>query len=212
MKLIFDFLPLFLFFLTYKIASAHAPEAAMLATQWLGLLVSGGVVGSSEGPVLLATIIAMAATLIQVVWMRLSRRKIDLMLWISLVTIIVIGGATIWYHNETFIKWKPSVVLWTMGLIFLISQTCFQRNLLRSTLGGELELSETVWKRLNLVWVAYFALMGALNLWVAYSFSTDEWASFHTFGSSGLSIAFLFAQGIYISKYRQPEALDWPVR
>lgn len=208
MKLIFDFLPLFLFFLTYKIASAHAQEAATLATQWLGPLVLGGVVSSGEGPVLLATIIVMAATLIQVAWMRLNRRKIDLMLWISLVTIIVIGGATIWYHNETFIKWKPSVILWMMGLIFLISQTCFQRNLLRSTLGGELELPEMVWKRLNLVWVIYFVLMGALNLWVAYSFSTDEWANFHTFGSTGLSIAFLFGQGIYIRKYQQPEAVD----
>lgn len=210
MNFIFDILPLFLFFITYKIASAYADDAATFATQWLGTIVSGGVVGSKEGPVLLATIIVMAATLLQVAWMRLNRRKIDLMLWISLVIIIVFGGATIWYHNDTFIKWKPSVILWMMGLIFLISQTYFQRNLLRSTLGDELELPDIVWKRLNFAWVIYFGLMGALNLWVAYSFSTDEWANFHTFGSSGLSIAFILGQGVYMSYHQQPEGLDKP--
>ena len=211
MKLIFDFLPLFLFFATYKVASVHAQFAATLATQWLGSLMLGGIVGPSEGPVLLATVVVMAATLIQVAWMRLNRRKIDLVLWISLVIIVVFGGATIWYHSETFIKWKPSVILWVMGLIFLISQTCYQRNILRSTLGDELELPDLVWKRLNLLWVIYFVVMGVLNLWVAYSFSTNAWVNFHTFGSTGLSIAFLFGQGIYINRYQQPEALEKPV-
>lgn len=212
MKLILDFLPLFLFFATYKIASVHAQNAATLATQWLGSLVMGGVVGPCEGPVLLATVVVMAATLFQVAWMRLNRRKIDLALWISLVIVVVFGGATIWYHSETFIKWKPSVILWVMGMIFLISQTLFQRNILRSTLGEELELPDLVWKRLNFAWVIYFVVMGVLNLWVAYSFSTSAWADFHTFGSTGLSIAFLFGQGIYMSRYQQQEALDKPVR
>ena len=212
MNLIFDFLPLFLFFATYKIASIHAQYSATLATQWLGPLVSGGIVGPSEGPVLLATIVVMAATLIQVAWMRLNRRKIDLVLWISLVIVVVFGGATIWYHNETFIKWKPSVILWVMGMIFLISQTCFKRNILRSTLGDELELPDMVWKRLNFVWVIYFVVMGVLNLWVAYSFSTNAWADFHTFGGTGLSIVFLFGQGIYISRYQQLGASEKPVQ
>ena len=210
MNLILDFLPLFLFFLTYKIASAHAADAATFATQWMGTMVSGGVIGPQEAPVLLATLIVMVSTFLQVAWMHLNRRKIDPMLWISLVIIIVFGSATIWFHNETFIKWKPSVILWVMGLIFLISQTRFKRNLLRSTLGDELELTDIAWKRLNFAWIIYFGLMGALNLWVAYSFSTDAWANFHTFGSSGLSIAFILAQGVYMNYHQKPEGLDKP--
>ena len=208
MNLVFDFLPLILFFLTYKFASAYADTAAAFANHVLGSFVSGGVVGAKEAPVLLATIIVMTATLLQVTWMLLTRRKIDLMLWISLAMIVVFGGATIWYHDETFIKWKPSVILWVMALIFLISQTGFKRNLLRATLGEEFKLPDPVWTRLNYAWVVYFGLMGALNLWVAYSFSTDEWANFHTFGSTGLSIAFIVGQSVYMNNHQLPESVD----
>ena len=211
MKLLLDFLPLVFFFLTYKVSSAHATESATLATQWLGALVLGGMVGMKEAPVLLATIVVIAATLIQVAWLRLKRRKIDLMLWISLGMIVVLGGATIWFHDENFIKWKPSAALWMMGLIFLISQTFFQRNLLRSALGEKFELPDKVWQRLNFAWVTYFVVMGVLNLWVAYSFSTDTWANFHTFGSFGLSITFILGQGVYLSYHQSPEDLDKPI-
>jgi len=204
MKLLLDFLPLVFFFLTYKVAGLHADAAAALATKWLGGVTAGGAIGPKEAPVLLATVVVIIATVFQVIVMKLQRRRIDLMLWISLAMIVVLGGATIWFHNETFIKWKPSAALWAMGLTFWISQTFFHHNLLRSTLGEELELSDKVWQRLNFAWVAYFGLMGLLNLWVAYSFSTDAWASFHTFGSFGLSIAFIIGQGVYLSRHLPP--------
>jgi len=210
MKLLLDFLPLVFFFLTYKIAGLHADGAAALATKWLGALVSGGVVGPKEAPVLLATVVVIFATMLQVAWMKLKRRPIDLMLWISLGLIVVLGGATIWFHNETFIKWKPSAAMWAMGLVFWVSQAFFHRNLLRSTLGDELPLPDHAWQRLNFAWIAYFGAMGLINLWVAYSFSTDAWASFHTFGTVGLSVAFIAAQGVYLSRHLPPEGSDKP--
>ncbi len=205
MKLLLDFLPLVFFFATYKIAGMNADASAHFATQWLGGLVSGGVVGPKEAPVLLATVVVIAATLVQVAWMKVNRRRIDLMLWISLAMIVVLGGATIWFHNETFIKWKPSVVCWAMGLVFWISQTFFHRNLLRQTLGEEIELPDHAWQRLNFAWIAYFGLLGLINLWVAYSFSTDAWANFHTFGTFGLSAVFIVGQGFYLSRHMPPE-------
>jgi len=208
MKLLLDFLPLVFFFATYKIAGSNADAAAAFATHWMGGWVSGGVVGPKEAPVLLATVVVIAATLLQVAWMKLNRRKIDLMLWISLAMIVVLGGLTVWYHNETFIKWKPSVAFWLMGLVFWGSQTFFHKNLLRQTLGAELDLTDKVWQRLNFAWVAYFGLMGLVNLWVVYSFSTDAWANFHTFGTSALSVVFVIGQGLYLSRHLEPVAAD----
>jgi intracellular septation protein len=204
MKLLLDFLPLVFFFLTYKVAGLYPDAAAAFATHWLGGIVSGGVVGAKEAPVLLGTVVVIAATLLQAIWMKLNGRKIDLMLWISLALVVVLGGLTVWFHNETFIKWKPSIAFWLMGLVFWISQTFLHRNLLRQTLGHEIELSDMVWQRLNFAWVAYFGLMGLLNVWVVYSFSTDAWANFHTFGTTALSFLFIIGQGVYLSRHLEP--------
>jgi intracellular septation protein len=210
MKLLLDFLPLVFFFVTYKVAGAHADAAAAFATHWLGGIVSGGIVGPKEAPVLLATVVVIAATLLQVVWMRLNRRKIDLMLWVSLVVVVLFGGMAIYFHNETFIKWKPSIVCWTMGLVFWSSQTFFHRNLLRSTLSEQIEMPDRIWQRLNFAWVAYFGLMGLINLWVAYTFSTDAWANFHSFGSVGLSVLFFVGQVFYMNRHMEPVPADKP--
>jgi intracellular septation protein len=212
MKLLLDFLPLVFFFATYKIAGANADAAAALATHWLGGWVSGGAVGPKEAPVLLATVVVIFATFLQVGWMKINRRKIDLMLWISLGLIVVLGGLTIWFHNETFIKWKSTVAFWTMGFVFWIMQAFFHRNILRSTLGAELELADAVWQRLNIAWIAYFAAMGLINLWFVYAFSTDAWATFHSFGTTGLSILFIIGQGVYLSRHLEPAPADEPTR
>jgi intracellular septation protein len=211
MKLLLDFLPLVFFFVVYKVAGMHPDDAAAFATHWLGSLTSGGVVGPKEAPVLLGTVVVIVATIAQFIWMHVQRRKIGLMFWISFIMIVVLGGLTVWYHNDTFIKWKPSVAFWLMGLVFWGSQTFFHRNLLREELGGELEMADKVWQRLNFAWVAYFGLMGLVNLWVVYSFSTDAWANFHTFGTTALSIVFIVGQGIYLSRHLEPVATDKPV-
>ena len=201
MKLLFDFLPIILFFAAFKYAEAHKAWAASFATSQLGLLVSGGVVGPNEAPVLLATVVVIVATLAQVAWLKLRGRRIDTMLWVSLALVVVLGGATIYFHNETFIKWKPSVLYWAMGLSFWLSPLLFGKNLLRVLLGEQMQLPALVWHRLNFAWVAFFALMGLVNLWVAYSFSTDTWVNFKLFGGIGLMLLFTLAQGLYLSRY-----------
>jgi intracellular septation protein len=204
MKILLDFLPILLFFGTFKFTERNAQASADFATEHFGFLVSGGVVGPTEGPVLLATLVVIVATLAQIAFMLARGKKIDLMLWISLALVTVLGGATVWFHNETFIKWKPSVLYWAMGLSFLISQWVFRKNLLHTLMGGQLELPPDVWQRLNLAWVAFFGLMGVLNLYVAYSFSTDTWVNFKLFGGLGLMLLFTLAQGLYLSRHIQP--------
>ena len=201
MKILFDFLPIALFFGMFKYADGHKEWAASTATDWLGFMVSGGVVGPAEAPVLLATVVVIVATLAQVLWLKLRGRKIDTMLWVSLGLVVVLGGATIYFHNETFIKWKPSVLYWAMGLSLWLSPLLFGKNLLRVLLGEQMELPDRVWHRLNFAWVAFFALMGLLNLWVAYHFSTDAWVNFKLFGGLGLMLLFTLAQGLYLSRH-----------
>jgi len=206
MKLLFDFLPILLFFGAFKYAEGHKEWAADFASRHFGSLVSGGQVGPGEAPVMLATVVVILATLAQVAWIIARGRKVDTMLWVSLALVTVFGGATIWFHNETFIKWKPSVLYWVMGLSFWLSQLVFRKNLLRALIGEQLTLPPGVWQRLNFMWVAFFAFMGLLNLYVAYSFSTDTWVNFKLFGGIGLMFAFTIAQGLYISRHVQDEA------
>ena len=208
MKLLFDFLPLILFFATFRYAEGHKDWAAAFATEHFGGLVSGGSVGQAEAPVLLSTLMVIAATLTQVAVLKLLRRKVDLMLWVSLSLVVVLGSLTIWFHNETFIKWKPSGLYWSLGLAFWVSQTLFGKNLVQRLLGEQVQLPGPVWRRLNLAWVLFFAGMGLLNLWVAYHFETRTWVDFKVFGATGLMFTFFIAQGVYISRHMPAETED----
>jgi intracellular septation protein len=210
MKLFFDFLPIILFFAAFKVADLHAEAAARYATEHLGFVVSGGVVGVNEAPVLLATVVVMAATLVQIGVLLLMRRKVDTMLWVTFALITVLGGATIWFHNPTFIKWKPSALDWAMALALWLSQALFGKNLLQALIGEQIELPRPVWQRLNLAWIVFFALMGIANLYVAYHYSTSVWATFKVFGLTGLMLLFMVAQGFYISRYLKDD--DEPPR
>ena len=110
----------------------------------------------------------------QIALLLLTRRKVDTMLWVTFAVVVVLGGATIWFHDPTFIKWKPSALYWAMALVFWISEALFHKNLLKSLLGDQIELPEAIWRRLNLAWIVFFALMGVVNLYVAYNFSTVD--------------------------------------
>lgn len=203
MKLLLDILPLILFFTVFKGAEGHADAAAAFATEHFGFLVQGGVVGAQEAPVLLATLVVMVATLAQAAILKLRGKKIDLMLWISLVLVVTLGAATVWFHNETFIKWKPTGLYWAMALTLWIAQAGFNKNLIQSMLGAELQLPGLIWLRLNRAWVLFFAALGVLNLYVAYHFSTSAWANFKVFGVTGLILIFTLAQGLYLGKHLQ---------
>lgn len=205
MKLLLDFLPIVLFFLTFNAAEKRADEAARLASDWFGFMVSGGVVGPKEAPVLLATVVVIAATLAQVLYLKARRQKVDTMLWVSLALVTVLGGATIYFHSEAFIKWKPTVLYWVMSAAFLLSPLLAGKNLLRILLGEQVELPEFAWKRLNGAWVLFFAFMGVLNLWVAFNFETATWVNFKLFGGMGLMFVFMLAQGFYLTRHLKVE-------
>ena len=212
MKIFLDFLPLLLFFIVGKYADNNVEWAARFATEHFGFLVSGGVVGTVEASALLATIVVIVATTLQIAYLLMARKKIDLMLWVTFALVVTLGGATIWFHNATFIKWKPSVLYWAMGLAFWISQTIFHKNLLQTLIGKQLILPAPVWQRLNFAWIAFFGLMGLLNLYVAYTYTISTWFTFKAFGATGLMLLFMLAQGMYLSKHIQPEIEAAPDR
>ena len=205
MKILLDFLPLLLFFAVGKYADNNIDWAARFATEHFGFMVSGGVVGTEEASALLATVVVIIATGLQITYLVSRGKKVDLMLWATFALVVVLGGATIWFHSATFIKWKPSVLYWAMGLAFWVSQTFFHKSLLQTLIGEQLHLPAPIWRRLNFAWVTFFTLMGALNLYVAYNFSISTWFTFKAFGTTGLMLAFVLAQGLYLSKHMPPE-------
>ena len=201
MKILFDFLPIALFFGMFKYAEGNKEWAAGIATDWLGFMVSGGIVGPAEAPVLLATVVVIIATLAQILWLKTSGRKVDTMLWVSLALVTVLGSATIYFHSENFIKWKPTVLYWVMGGSLLLGQLIFNKNGIKSLMGAQLTLPDATWRLVNYSWVAFFAVMGCLNLWVAFNFSTSTWVNFKLFGGMGLMLVFVMAQAVYLNKY-----------
>ena len=205
MKILFDFLPIILFFGMFKYAEGNTEWAARSATEWLGFMVSGGVVGTAEAPVLLATVVVILATLAQILWLVVRGRKIDKMLWVSLGLVTLLGGATIYFHSESFIKWKPTVLYWVMGAALLIGQLVFGKNGIQSLMGAQMTLPDPVWRTLNFSWVGFFALMGVLNLWVAFSFPTATWVNFKLFGGMGLMLAFVLGQAVLLNKHMKTE-------
>jgi intracellular septation protein len=171
MKFLFDFFPVVLFFIAFKIADIYV-----------------------------ATVVAIAATFVQVGWLKLRRRRVEPMLWASLAIIAVFGGATLVLQDETFIKWKPTVLYWLFGAV-LAGALVFRRNLIRVMLSEQVQLPDPVWSRLNWSWIGFFAFMGALNLYVAYNYSTDHWVNFKLFGGMGLMLLFVLAQALVLSRF-----------
>ena len=176
MKLLIDFFPIALFFAAFKIWDIYV-----------------------------ATGVAIAATLAQIAWLRYSTGKVETMQWLSLGIIVVFGGATILAHDETFIKWKPTVLYWLMGGTLAAGMLFFRKNFLKSLMGAQLELPDTAWRAMNWSWVAFFAVMGALNLWVAFNFDTNTWVNFKLFGGLGLMAVFVVGQALYLSRYMKAD-------
>jgi len=205
MKILFDFLPIALFFGMFKYAEGNKDWAAATATDWLGFMVSGGVVGTAEAPVLLATVVVIVATLLQILWLKARGRKVDTMLWVSLGLVTALGSATIYFHSESFIKWKPTVLYWVMGASLLVGDLVFKKNGIKSLMGAQMSLPDTVWRKVNFSWVAFFAAMGFINLWVAFNFSTSTWVNFKLFGGMGLMLVFILAQAFFLNKHIKPD-------
>lgn len=148
----------------------------------------------------LATGIAIAATTAMVLLTWFRYRKVETMQWISLGLIVIMGGATLLLHDKHFIMWKPTVLYWIMGGGLLAGQITGRFGM-KNLMAGQLTLPEAIWTRLNYAWATFFAVLGGLNLFVAFNFSEAVWVNFKLFGGFGLMIAFVIAQSLYLSKY-----------
>ena len=198
MKFLFDLFPIILFFAAFKFGDARPDTAAA----WLGAL--GIVLENGARPgVFLATAVAIVATFGQIGWVKLRHGKVDKMLWVSLGIIVVFGGATLLLHDETFIKWKPTVLYWLFATVLVLSTMLFRKNLIKAMMENQIALPDPVWSRLNLSWATFFAVMGVANLYVAFNFSTDAWVNFKLFGTMGLMLVFVLLQGLMLAKYAE---------
>jgi intracellular septation protein len=174
MKFLFDLFPIFLFFVAFKFFGIYA-----------------------------ATAVAIAATFLQIGWLKLRGRKVETMMWASLAIIVVFGGATLALHDETFIKWKPTVLYWLFGAVIAGAALLFRKNIIRAMLSEQVQMPDPAWTQLNWSWAGFFAFMGVANLYVAYNFSTDTWVNFKLFGGMGLMLLFVVAQALFLARHVQ---------
>ena len=153
----------------------------------------------------IATGVAIAATVAQIAWFRYRAGKVEPMQWVSLVVIVLFGGATIEAQNETLIKWKPTVLYWLMAGSLMAGQLFFKKNLLKSLMGSQMELPEAAWRVANWSWIGFFSAMGVINLWVAFHFDTNTWVNFKLFGGLGLMVLFILGQALYLGRHIKAE-------
>jgi intracellular septation protein len=208
MKFLFDLFPVILFFVVFKLGEGHKDAAHDILTQYLGGFMNGAVT-PAQAPILLATFVAIVATALQIGYLLVRGRKVDGMLWVSLAVIVVMGGATIYFHDENFIKWKPTILYWAFALVLLVSQVFFKANLMRKVMEAQIKLPDQVWTRVGYAWIGFFAAMGLLNLFVAFvvfKADTSAWVSFKLFGFTGIFFVFIVGQTLFLSKYIQEDA------
>ena len=179
MKLLIDFFPIALFFAVFKLWGIYP-----------------------------ATAVAIVATIVQIAYLRFKLGKVEPMQWVSLGVIVLFGGATLLAQDENFIKWKPTVLYWLMGAALVVGQLLLRKNLIKSLMGGQVQLPDHAWNTLNWAWSGFFAAMGGLNLWVAYHFDTDTWVNFKMFGGLGLMLLFILVQAVYMSRFMQEKPQD----
>ncbi len=172
MKFLFDIFPIILFFVAFKIYDIYV-----------------------------ATAVAIAATILQIGWVWIKHRTVGNMQWIGLGLIVVFGGLTLALRDEAFIKWKPTILYWLFSAVLLVSAIGFGKNLIKSMMASQIDAPAQVWKKLLAIWIAFFAFMGALNLYVAYAYSTDTWVNFKLFGGVGLMLVFVIGQAFMLAPH-----------
>ncbi len=183
MKFLYDFFPILLFFIAYKL-----------------------------GGIYVATAVAMGAALLQIGWGWFVKKKVETMHWVSAGLILVFGGLTLALHDPLFIKWKPSIVNWLFALVFAGS-VWMGKPLVQRLMEHVLTVPAPIWHRVNWAWVGFFIVSGAANLYVAYHYSEEIWVDFKLFGLMGMTFLFMIAQGIYLARHaEEPAAEPAPIK
>lgn len=172
MKLLIDFFPVLLFFITFKLYDLYV-----------------------------ATIAAIIASIAQVVLYWIKNRRFESMHLLTMLSIVILGGATLLLQNDLFIKWKPTAINWLFALIFLGSYLFTKKPLIQRMMEKNIELPTPIWHKLNWSWILFFVVMGFANLYVVYTFDTNTWVNFKFFGVLGLTMVFVLLQAVYLSRH-----------
>ena len=170
MQFLADYFPLLLFFAAFKLWDIYA-----------------------------ATAVAIVASVVQIAYFH-WRSKVQVVHWLSLAIIVVFGGATLLLHDETFIKWKPTVLYWLFAAILAVGRVGFRRNLL-ATLMKDLALPDVIWARVTWVWVAFLVAMGCANLYVAWHYDTAVWVNFKVWGAMVLFLLLAVGTVFSVARY-----------
>jgi intracellular septation protein len=176
MKFLFDLFPVILFFVVFKFFGIYFATAA-----------------------------AIVATIAQIIWVKVKHGKVDGTMIASGLIIVIFGGATLLLHDENFIKWKPTVLYWVFSVTLIVANLAFKKNLIRGLMEQQISLPNNVWNNLNLSWSLFFLVLGFINLYVAFNYSTDHWVDFKLFGTTTLMFIFIIAQGLVLNKYISEE-------
>jgi intracellular septation protein len=178
-KFLFDLFPLILFFIAFRMADIYT-----------------------------ATAVAIAAGILQFAWLKLRGKTIEAMHWINLAVITLFGGATLFFQNDAFIKWKPTVLYWVFAGALLGGKWLFNRNVMHRLMGKQIELPAAAWDKLNFSWAGFFLVCGAINLYVAFSgqFTESQWVSFKVFGLMILMVIFVIGQSIWLGRHMKEDA------
>ena len=183
MKLFYDFFPVLVFFIVYKLSNIYTATGALII-----------------------------ASAIQIGYLWLRKKRVEPMYLITFLLVLVFGGITIMLHDAMYLKWKVSIVNWLFGFAFLVSQFFGRKTLVQFLFESStdhhgkhpaIDLPKTVWGKLNLIWTLYFLMIGFINIYVAYRFSTAIWVDFKVFGMIGLTLLFVLAQTAYLYKHIQ---------
>lgn len=202
MKFVSDFFSLFLFFAVYLWGEQFPTAAQRHAETLLGGLTRDGSVPPDQASILLAIAVAIVAFTLQIAWLLGTRRKVSVVQWMSFAILVVFGGASIYFHNDTFIKWKVTVLYWLFAAALIAGIVVFRKNLIRALMEpGGIELPDAVWTRMNHAWIGFFVFLGVLNLVVAFTFSRTTWVTFKSFGLTALTVVFALAQGFLITRH-----------
>ena len=179
MKLLFDYFPVLCFFIAFLLHGIYV-----------------------------ATAVTMIACLLQVSVYWLKHRRFEQTHLITLVLVLLLGGATLIFHDALFIKLKPSILYWIFSLILFTSQFIGEKPVIERLFKETITAPRAIWLQINLAWAIFLLLLGFLNLYVVYHFSTTVWVYFKFLGTLGLMLIFILIQAMYLAKYVNEDALE----
>jgi intracellular septation protein len=214
MKQLFDFLPIVLFFIVYKFFLDLPDKLIVAVNEWLPFMALTP--GNESDAIYMATLVAIIATIIQVAFSAILLKKVEKMPIITLVLLVIFGGATLLLKDPLFIQWKPSVINGLFGIGFLLSQFIGSKPLVQRLMSQAVAIEDdSVWVKLNLSWVFFFAISGLANIIVApaidpfnFQFSESTWVDFKLFGLMGMTIAFVIGQAFYLARFMRETTKD----